>query len=338
MFRLRLAGVLLSSCTALAVCSGTAPAQAPAAPDAAVAKPEWAYAHDLKIRKGKETDWEKSLKLGVEVFKYPAYKANIVLTSSGSLAVIPEDALPNKKAEWATGLSFSVRTADEEKFTKDTALYGAEIYKNAFSGAVLYLSEKNSVGVLSGTAEANKEPQFLYGFKLKARKPGIQSFEKEAKAYGLEAYRDNSTGGLVYITEAGNLAVVKGAPEKAPETKDVKKPKPLYGLEPKVRKVGEPEFTDKTTKISIEVFKDENSGNLIYITDAGVIAAVPAPEGMKTDGKLPWVASMELRARPGGEPDFAKANKYSIEVFEDKNTNYLLFVSSSGSIAVLPRK
>ena len=49
----------------------------------------------------------------------------------------------------------------------------------------------------------------------------------------------------------------------------------LHAHELRVRKAGEVDFTDKTKKISLEVFKDENNGNIIYISENGDIAVVP---------------------------------------------------------------
>jgi hypothetical protein len=50
----------------------------------------------------------------------------------------------------------------------------------------------------------------------------------------------------------------------------------LHGLELRVRKAGEADFTKDTKKYGIEVFKDENTGNLVYISETGSIAVVPA--------------------------------------------------------------
>jgi len=56
----------------------------------------------------------------------------------------------------------------------------------------------------------------------------------------------------------------------------VKAPAWQYGLKMKVRKADEDDFTKDTKKIGIEVFKDENTGNLVYISESGSIAVVPA--------------------------------------------------------------
>lgn len=57
---------------------------------------------------------------------------------------------------------------------------------------------------------------------------------------------------------------------------DTKAPKWLHGLEFKVRKAGEADFNKETKKYGIEVFRDENNGNLVYISETGSIAVVPS--------------------------------------------------------------
>jgi hypothetical protein len=52
-----------------------------------------------------------------------------------------------------------------------------------------------------------------------------------------------------------------------------------------------------------------------------------------------WKHGMELRVRKAGEPDFnAQTQKYGIEVFLDKNNGNLIYISQTGSIAVVPEK
>jgi hypothetical protein len=55
-----------------------------------------------------------------------------------------------------------------------------------------------------------------------------------------------------------------------------KGPKWLHGLDLKVRGGGQSEFTKDTKKVGVEVFRDENNNNLIYVTEAGAIAVVAA--------------------------------------------------------------
>lgn len=56
----------------------------------------------------------------------------------------------------------------------------------------------------------------------------------------------------------------------------VKGPKWQYGLGTRVRMGNEADFNKDTKKVGIEVYKDENTGYLIYVSDAGSIAVVPA--------------------------------------------------------------
>jgi len=50
----------------------------------------------------------------------------------------------------------------------------------------------------------------------------------------------------------------------------------LHGLELKVRKAGEAYFTKDTRKFGVEVFQDESTNRLVYISETGSIAVVPA--------------------------------------------------------------
>lgn len=56
---------------------------------------------------------------------------------------------------------------------------------------------------------------------------------------------------------------------------DTKPPKWMHGLDLRVRKGGEADFSPKTQKFGIEVFRDDNNGNMIYISETGSIAVVP---------------------------------------------------------------
>jgi hypothetical protein len=55
--------------------------------------------------------------------------------------------------------------------------------------------------------DTTKKPTFLHGLDLQVRKAGEKEF-KDARAYGIEVFRDENTGNLVYISETGSIAVV----------------------------------------------------------------------------------------------------------------------------------
>src|SRR5437660_1442165 len=89
-----------------------------------------------------------------------------------------------------------------------------------------------------------------------------------------------------------------------------------HGLNFKVRKVGEKEFSDKTKKFSLEVRRDENTKQLIYITDTGSIAVVDARDSTKpSEVKAPtWWYAFWIKVRQPDEKKFTQDTKaYGIE-------------------------
>ena len=82
---------------------------------------------------------------------------------------------------------------------------------------------------------------------------------------------------------------------------DTKSPKWLHGLDLRVRKAGHPNFDDsaKTLKYGIEVFKDENNGNLNYITETGSFAVVAGKltAGDAAGKEAEWQYGMDLKVR-----------------------------------------
>jgi hypothetical protein len=51
-----------------------------------------------------------------------------------------------------------------------------------------------------------------------------------------------------------------------------------------------------------------------------------------------WKYDFDLKARQGGNGDWDKARKFGVEVYVDDNTNNLIYLSETGSIAVVPGK
>jgi hypothetical protein len=68
-----------------------------------------------------------------------------------------------------------------------------------------------------------------------------------------------------------SLPLVQGRQDSKPKAPEWK-----HGMELRVRKAGEADFNKDTKKYGLEVFRDENNGNLIYISETGAIAVVPA--------------------------------------------------------------
>jgi hypothetical protein len=171
---------------------------------------------------------------------------------------------------------------------------------------------------------------------VKVRGPKDRTFTKDTPKFGVEVFKDQNTGGLIYLAESGHVAT-SAAPATAPAPDKVKAPKSLYGLTLRTRKADQPDFTENAKSYGVEVYQDENSDVLIYVSETGSIATAPN-NGFKTGQGVAWKSGMTLKVRPGGEKDFKKANIYSIEIFEDKNTGHLVYVAENGNIAVLPKK
>jgi hypothetical protein len=59
-------------------------------------------------------------------------------------------------------------------------------------------------------AQETKKPSWLHGLDLKVRKGGEANFDKNTKVYGIEVFKDENNGNLIYISESGSIAVVPG--------------------------------------------------------------------------------------------------------------------------------
>jgi len=311
-----------------------------AAGQPAASKQTWAYGHDVLVRKGGDKDFNKDTpKVGVEFFKDDAATSLVAVTQAGNLAAVPAVLVGNeRKAQWLFAHDLRARRSDEEKFTKDTAKYGVEVFRDVASGKLLYVSEKASVALTDAPASVStdKEPKWHHALILKVRPPKEEGWGNASK-FGIEVFKDGNTGGLIYVTEGGQIALAP-APAAIPEPEKIKPPKNLHGLRLRVRKADEANFGPNTKEVAVEVFLDQNTGGLVYISETGSIATAPAPSTVQSGQGTDWKHAMTLKARSGGVHEFEKANKFGIEVFQDNNTGYLVYVSETGAIAVLAPK
>jgi hypothetical protein len=87
--------------------------------------------------------------------------------------------------------------------------------------------------------------------------------------------RRTMTFALIVAFSLGGIAVYLASPLYA-QAPQVKAPKWQYGLSFQVRAAAELNFTAATKKHGVEVYRDENNNNLIYVSETGSIAVVPA--------------------------------------------------------------
>lgn len=304
--------------------------------------PKHLYGHDLRVRPGGNPNFgPETPRIGVELFHDEGTKAIIAISETGALAVAPAPtggaAGSEKTCKWLTAHDLNCRKAGENDFTQKTKKWGVELFQDRGTNRLLYVCESGAVALapVPGGLVTDRGPKWHHALDTKVRAPEQEKFDS-AKKIGMEVFKDENTGGLIYITEVGAIAP---APAPAAAPKKVADPKTQYGLVLRVRSGDEPNFTEKTKQMGLEVFEDPNSNTLFYLTDAGFITTAPFVGKYAPDAKgVTWRGALALRARKGGEKEFEKAKKYGIEVFEDNRTGNLLFVSETGSVAVLPKQ
>jgi hypothetical protein len=59
-------------------------------------------------------------------------------------------------------------------------------------------------------AQAPKGPKWSHGLTLACRKSTQEDFTKDTQKFGIEVFRDENNGNLIYISENGSIAVVPG--------------------------------------------------------------------------------------------------------------------------------
>ncbi|MBN9121603.1 MAG: hypothetical protein J0I06_21065 [Planctomycetes bacterium] len=214
-----------------------------------------------------------------------------------------------------------------------------ELFHDRGTNRLLYVCESGAVALapVPGGLVTDRGPKWHHALEPKVRAPEQEKFDS-AKKFGLEVFKDENTGGLIYITEVGAIASASTTLPQ-PDPKAIKAPKTQYGLVLSVRKADEPDFVEgKTRRLGVEIFEDPNTGVLFYLTDAGYVATAPFAGKFVPDAKgVTWKGGMALGARKSGQEKFDTAKKFGIEVFQDNRTENLIFVSETGSIAVLPK-
>lgn len=312
-----------------------------AAQDKKVSAPKFLYGHDLRVRMGGKPDFDKDTpKIGVEFFQDEATNAIISISESGALSVIP--AVPigmDKTCKWLTAHDLSVRKAGEVEFTQKTKKYGVELFRDLGTNQLLYVCETASIAFAPVPAGlvTDRGPKWQHAFEQRVRSRDQTTFDN-AKKIGIEVFKDENTGGLIYITESGGIAT-SAAPAMSPDPKNIAPPKSAYGLTLRVRGADEPDFSDRTKWVGVEVIEDQNANNqLVYITEAGYVAVTKKPEKLADLKGVTWKVAMALKVRKGGEKAFKEAKKFGIEVFSDNRTGNLIFICETGSIAVLPKQ
>jgi hypothetical protein len=307
----------------------------------------WKHGLSFQVRKAGQAKFDEgTAKFGAEVFHDKDIDKLVYIAETGALGLGVADKVKDKAEvdppKLFHGLDLRVRPVNEQGWDK-ALKFGAEVFKDVNAENLVYLSEKGSIGVLPAgslsAADKPRDPERSHGLDVKVRKAGEKEFSDKTKKVSLEVYRDENTKQLIYITDAGTIAVVDARDSTKPA--EVKGPTWWHGFEAKVRKPDEKDFTKDTQAFGVEVYKDENNNNLLYITETGAIAVVPVSGQTKpSSSKEPsWRFGRSFRVRAAEEKDFnEKTKKHGAEIYKDENTGNLVYLTDSGWICVFQGK
>src|SRR5262245_2378809 len=243
---------------------------------------KWTAGLDLPARGPGEKEFtSKTRSWAMEVFYDPNTGNWIYCSEIGTLAVTPGPTPSGsglKAPKWTHSFDLRCRKGGMKEW-KDAPLYGIEVYRDLNTNNLIYISHVGCIAVIPDSPDAKssaegKAPEWLHGLDLSCRKHNEKDFTKDTTKSGVEVFRDETTGNLVYITESGALAVAGGKKDLKAPTPNVKEPAWTHGLNLSVRKAGEKEFTEKTKAYGSEVFRDDNTGMLVYIAETGSISII----------------------------------------------------------------
>jgi hypothetical protein len=268
--------VYVSEKGGLAVCEGFQNLRPPAGNKG----PDWLTGLDLPARKAGQKEFSKDTKVFcLEIFRDPNLDNWLLVTDQADLAASLAKSRPSggsRAPKWVHSFDLSCRKGGVKEW-KDAAKYGIEVYHDVNSGQLLYVcGETGAIAAIPVSGEVKgegKAPDWLHGLDLSCRKASEPSFGKETRKFGVEVYRDEMTGNLVFLSETGSLAVTPAAANLKAPTPRVSEPRWSHGLNVKCRAYGEKEFSERTRVYGIEVFRDDNVGATIYVSEQGKISA-----------------------------------------------------------------
>lgn len=261
-----------------------------------------------------------------------------------TLSQVPAQQPQPKPPHWTHAFDLKCRNHKQAVFDEKTKANGFEVFKDENNTNGLYIMQTGVIAAARGfdkiksPVPESKAPDWLHGLDLKVRKAGEEKFTDKTQVISLEVFRDENTGNWVYITERDFFAVSPGDVSARAPTPSPKAPKWSHGLDLKCRKAGEKEFTNDTKVWSVEVFFDENTGQLIYICETGAVAIAAGTAVPENKGKAPaWLHGLDLKCRKGRTKDFDPTTKtYGMEVFRDENNDNLIYITEVGTLAVVP--
>lgn len=247
-------------------------------PPIAAKGPIWVTGLDLPARKAGENEFTKTTTIyPLEIFRDPNVDSVVFVTSNGLIASAPARGKVlggNIAPKWVHSVDLNVRKGGVKDW-KDASKIGLEIYRDGNTGSLVYISQSGAIAVVpeaTPTKPNDKSPVWLHGLDLSVRKFDEPTFTNKTRKFGVEVFRDETNGNLIYLCETGSLGVLTGGETLAAPTADVKEPTWSHGWNVKARKFGEKEFSERTQTFGGEVFRDENTGAVLAISDTGALS------------------------------------------------------------------
>lgn len=243
--------------------------------------PDWITGLDLPARKAGEERFENAKVHSLEIFRDPNTANFLCITETGYFAAASARgkalASGDKKPRWDHSADLRVRKGGVKNW-QNAAKFGIEVYRENTTGNLIYICETGAIAVVPDTTDgknpsSGKAPAWLHGLDLACRRHNEPSFTKDTRKWGVEVFLDVNNGNLIFLCENGNVAVTPGRKNLTTPTTNVKEPIWTHGLNLKVRKAGEKDFSDRTAVFGAEAFRDDNVGAVIYIAETGSLTA-----------------------------------------------------------------
>jgi hypothetical protein len=336
--RVHLATTTVAAGSILLTLAVQAAAQAPLAA-------QWHYGLDLQCRGSHQATFDMARTFGLEVYRDDRNGKGLYVTETGVLAGVGglERGKPRPPA-WHHKLDLRVRPAGIQKFRRATTL-GVEVYRDDNNRHWMYITETGGFSAApaarrSSAAKVATNPVWLHGLDLKVRRAGQDSWDRATKTWSIEVYRDVNNGNLVYLCESGLLAVVPQVQESfSSPTPSARAPVWLAGFDLLVPKSSQTRRQGRFTAFGLEVYRDENNGNLIYLAETGSLAVVAGQRDLPVQGgkvrQAVLTHRLDLPYRKANQKDF-DARAFGVAAFTDANTACILYVSEKGAVTAVP--
>jgi hypothetical protein len=184
----------------------------------------------------------------------------------------------------------------------------------------------------AASSEPEARPEKLYRLDLRVRKPTETELSRASRGLAVQVYLDRQAGRLFYVAEEGKALAVAPA-GKGPAT--ARAARSLYRLVLPVRRWDDKTFGADTPKVAVEVYHDENNGNLLYVSHTGSLAVVPGVTAAADKPTRPakWLDRLPLRVRQGGDDIAFPTLHCNVEVYRDENSGCVVYVADNGSLA-----